>query len=163
MQIEIGVSGDVQVSRQILRVGDRELHAQPAFHAIADQLYGWEAEQFASEGEFASGGWAPLAARTRAHKLVDRILFETGALARSLTHRGGDNVLVVNDDWMAFGTTDAKAGFHQRGTSRMPRRRPLELNEQMRQTVVKVLQRWIVLGELDGGVTAFEQVAGQLG
>lgn len=161
MQIEIGVAGDVQVSRKILRVGERANRAQPAFEAIADKLYDWEGDQFATEGRFASGGWAPLAPSTLAAKTTNQILVESGALQRSLTQRGGENLLIVHDDWMAFGTSDPKARFHQRGTDRMPRRRPLELTEFMRRTIVRVLQLWIVRGEITGR-SAFDRAAGPL-
>jgi hypothetical protein len=36
--------------------------------------------------------------------------------------------------------------FHQLGTDRMPRRRPLELRETARRQILKRLQRWVVDG-----------------
>lgn len=164
MQIELSVHGDVQVSRQILRVGDRAIDAEPAFETIAETLMQIEGRQFASEGAYASGGWAQLAESTLEQKQGPRILDETGVLRRSLTERGAEHqILITAAEFMTFGTDLDYAGFHQRGTSRMPQRRPVELRETDRRHAVRQLQSWVLTGELLGsGPSGFEQLAGEL-
>jgi phage gpG-like protein len=147
VRVEIGLSGDKQVSRQLLRFGDRALAARPAFEAIGQMLLELEGQQFASEGHRASGGWEPLADSTLEHKHGPSILDETGELRASLTERGGPHqIWDVGDEFLLFGTDVDYASFHQTGTSRMPRRRPLELTEADRAGAVKILQRYIMTG-----------------
>jgi anti-sigma factor ChrR (cupin superfamily) len=42
--------------------------------------------------------------------------------------------------------------FHQEGTDRMPRRRPVELPEVLRRAWIKTLQRWLLTGGLSDDV-----------
>lgn len=147
MRVEISLAGDKQVSRELLRFGERALMARPAFEAIGELLLTVEQHQFASEGRFASGGWAPLAESTLAQKTGPSILDETGELRASLTERGDPHqIFDVGDEYLLFGTDLDYAGYHQTGTSRMPRRRPLELREEQRAEAVKILQRFITTG-----------------
>jgi phage gpG-like protein len=152
MRVELDVFGEKQISREILRVGERASDARPVFSSIARYLMGEEEQQFASEGRYASGGWARLkdatiAAKRRAH-LDPRILRATDALHRSLTRRGDANqVLVIRPNELRFGTKLAYARFHQSGTSSSPRRRPLELRETARREVVRRLQRFLLTGQ----------------
>lgn len=153
--LEISLAGDVQLKRKLLRIGDRAVHPQPAFEAMGEALFRMENEQFSSEGRRASGGWAELqpstiAARGSAHPILD----SSGALRASLTQRGGDNIFEATDDYLRFGTADPKAGYHQGGTGRMARRRPLELTEADRRGMVKVLQAFILGDDQAGAAMA---------
>lgn len=149
MRLELDVFGDTQLSRDLLRFGERAADASPAFRQIADDLRDIERRQFASEGGFASAGWDPLAPSTIARKallgLDPRILRATGALEASLTNRGDDaHVEMIGTQELIFGTDVDYAKFHQKGTSRMPRRRPIELRETDRRDIVRTLQRHLV-------------------
>lgn len=150
MLIELSAHGDVQVSRRLLRFGERAINAAPAFEFIATELMRIEREQFDTEGQRSSGGWAPLAESTLAQKTGPSILVESGELKASLTERGHPSQrLIISDTFMVFGSEVDYAAYHQRGTAHMPRRRPLELTEHDRaHTVVRTLQRWITTGEL---------------
>lgn len=152
MDLQIEVFGDVQVNRKLLRFNDRAQDASPAFRTIAGNLRDWETRQFATEGAFASGGWDPLSPSTVTTKaregLSPRILEATGALRESLTSRtDAGHVEIIGRQELVFGTQSPSARFHQRGTSRMPRRRPLEIRARDRADMVKTLQRHMV-GEL---------------
>lgn len=150
MQLELSLSGDVQVKRKLLRIGDRAIHAKPAFEAIATVLMGIERAQFESEGRRSSGGWDELAPSTIEAKGDSRILFESGALMASLSEDGDENMTnQATDDFLLFGSKLGYAGYHQTGTSRMPQRRPLELRETDRVGITKILQTHI-LGDGDG-------------
>lgn len=142
--------GDAQLDRTLLRFADNIGDARPIWDKLADQFALVEARQFASEGAYGSGGWAPLAPSTVAYKARHYpgkgILERTGALRRSLTERPF-GVEQLNPQSMAVGSNIAYGAFHQAGTPRMPRRRPVELPESERRTWVRMLQRFIVTGE----------------
>jgi phage gpG-like protein len=149
VQIVLDVFGEEQVNRRLLRFEDDVRDASPAFREMANMLRSWERRQFASEGSYASGGWAPLAASTVAQKrrkgLDPRILRATGDLMRSLTQSGDPNAdVTIAPLGMTFGTSVPYARYHQTGTRRMPRRRPLELRDQDRRELVRILQRHLV-------------------
>lgn len=156
MRIEISIAGDKQVNREILRVGERAVDAAPAFSAIADLLIEETAEQFATEGRHASGGWKPLKESTLREKehagFGGRgILERTLKLEDSLTKRGDSNmILEIGPAELAYGSRLPYAGAHQnpKPGSRLPQRRPVELTEDARRRVIKILQRWIMVGEV---------------
>lgn len=155
MRIVFEVAGDKQINREILRVGEHAGDARPAFSAIADYIMAETAEQFATAGGHASGGWKPLKPATilekqRLHQ-DNGILRRSLALEHSLTLRGDPNqILDVGRDELVFGSRLPYAGAHQnpRPGSRLPQRRPVELTSEARNRIVKVLQRWIMTGEV---------------
>jgi phage gpG-like protein len=149
------IAGDKLVEREILRVGLHAKDARPAFEAIADYMMAETREQFASEGRHASGGWKPLKAatlRAKARKGLDpRILHASGALDRSLTSRGDPaQLLQIRPQELVFGSRLVYAAAHQRPKpgSRLPQRRPLQFTEQAKRQILKILQRWLVAGEV---------------
>jgi phage gpG-like protein len=156
MRIVFEVAGDVQVNRDILRVGAYARDARPAFAAIADLIMDETALQFATQGAHASGGWAPLKPATIAEKeragFGSRgILERTLRLEESLTVKGDpDMILDIRPDELAFGSRVPYAGAHQnpKPGSHLPQRRPVELTEEARRTFIKILQRWIITGEV---------------
>lgn len=153
MQIVFEISGEKQVNRELLRIGEYAGDAQPAFSAIADLIMDETAEQFATEGRHASGGWKPLAESTLREKArlgfgSRGILERTLALERSLTERGNANqILETTPDSLTFGTSLRYGDYHQLGRG-VPQRRPVELTESARRQVVKILQRWVLTGEV---------------
>lgn len=157
MRIEYDVFGDVQYSREIMRVGDRAGDMTPAFNAVADMIVDVERKQFASEGAYASSGWQPLAASTIEHKakagLAPEILQATRALHDSLTNPSDrHHVRRITPDEMFVGTNvTTRDGYpypraHQRGRG-VPQRRVIELRPQDRTQATKTLQRYIMTGE----------------
>lgn len=121
------INGDTQVEHDLLGLGARAIEPRPVLELIAEQLRGIERELFDTEGK---GTWAPLAASTIARKGNDRILVDQGALMKSLTEQsGGDHFEVIQRTELFFGTSDPKAGFHKTGTSKMPARDPLKVDE----------------------------------
>lgn len=105
---------------------------------LSQRLYALEERQFKSEGgSGASGKWAPLSARYIARKAAlggDGILVLTGRMRGSLTGPGGENVSRANNRATGFeyqfGTLDEKAPYHQKGTSNLPKRPPIDLTDQ---------------------------------
>ncbi len=153
LELRIDEFGDVQLSRRLLRFGDAAGDMSPAFRNIVDEFarIGWQ--QFSSEGQFASAGWAPLAASTIAAKGHDTILSADGDLEESLTGTtdGPLREVTIRRDEMAFVSRVDYARYHQTGTSRMPRRRPFELRDRDRRKVVKIMQEHLVADLRSGG------------
>lgn len=153
MRFELDIAGDRQIARELLRVGEHAEDAAPAFRNIADYFRDLEREQFRSEGGSGSGGWPPLAASTLLRKAKlgqpQNILVASGDLRDSLTDAGDEqHIEDVSHDGLLFGTRDPKAKYHQHGTSRMPQRRPVELSETERRHTLRILQRWVMQGEV---------------
>lgn len=154
MRVLFEVAGDRQVNRELLRIGRYAGDATPAFAAIGDYLIEETKLQFATQGGHASGGWRPLKPVTldRKRRLGLRlaILQETGALLDSLTQKGDANMLFEpSRDQLLFGSKLPYAEVHQnpKPGNPLPRRRPIELTEQARRNVVRVLQRWVMEGQ----------------
>lgn len=109
---------------------------RPAEEWMADT----EREQFASEGRAgASGQWRELSAAYARRKALERgglrILERTGAMARALTSLRD---VEVTDNKIIF-HLPKPAGFHQRGTARMPQRKVVDPSaEQVRRLSERV-------------------------
>ncbi len=147
MKLTIELAGDVQVERSLLRMAGRTDDMSDGLREVGEYLQRAEGRQFASEGQYGSGGWAPLAASTIASKqrqgLDSRILHATGALRDSLAGEGTGALREVTRSQLIFGTTVPYARFHQLGQG-VPQRRPLEAPEGDRREMVRILQRAIV-------------------
>lgn len=141
--------GDTQVDRTLERMAGDVEDARPAWEVLAERFRNNELRQFRTEGQHASGGWAPLSADYAAwkarHYPGKPILERTGDLKRSLTERPF-GVEVLEPGFMLVGSAVPYGEYHQQGTPRMPRRRPVELPEDERREWVRVLQRFIVTG-----------------
>jgi phage gpG-like protein len=153
VKIEFDVFGDVQLARQMLRFSERSADVSPAWEAFADVVEAIERRQFNSQGVTSSLGWAPLKPSTIAAKasagLDPRILHATQRLRGSLTQRSHpDHVRQIAPHEAFVGTRVPYARFHQRGTRRMPRRRAVELTVMQRRNLVRILQLYLVRGEV---------------
>lgn len=152
MRLQLDVYGDEQLNRELLRFSAYVGNAQPAFKEIADDMREQVSDQFASEGQRGSGGWAALKPSTQASKaaagLSPFILQATGDLVNSLTSQShGSHIEDITDDSLTFGSKVSYGGFHQKGTSKMPARKPVEFTALDRRNFVRTLQRYFVLGD----------------
>lgn len=142
--------GEAQVDRTFELVSDRASDATPVWNVLADRFVEDEQRQFASEGAYGSGRWAPLSAPYAAWKARHfpgrGILVRTGALRDSLTGSGDGSIRAITQSTMAVGSAVDYGRFHQRGDG-VPRRRPVELPESERRAWVKAIHRFIVTGE----------------
>lgn len=147
------VAGDVQLNRDMLRVGEAAADMSEAFEAVAELWIAETADQFATEGRHASGGWRPLAESTvkakQRHHLRPEILRAHDRLMPSLTDRGDPNmILTITPGELDYGSKVGYVGYHQKGTRRMPQRRPVEFTEATRVETIKILQRFVMTGEV---------------
>lgn len=148
VRIRLTFLGEVQLDRTLARFADNLEDARPVWEVLADRFARLERQQFAGEGTF-SGGWAALSpdyaeAKARTHP-GKPILERDGDLKRSLTRRPF-GVEVLEPAFMVVGSDVPYGEYHQAGTSRMPRRRPVEFPESERREWVRILQRFIVTG-----------------
>jgi phage gpG-like protein len=154
MRLTLEVFGDVQLDRKLLRFEDHVGDLEPAFEALADDFLSIETRQFSSEGGFASGGWAPLADSTvqrrgSAHPILD----DHGDLRASLTDAAAKGAIRdITSDSLFVGTDIDYAQYHQTGTARMPRRRPVEFRDADRRRWVKGIQRYLTTGQAEVGL-----------
>ena len=154
MRVLFEVAGDVQLNRDIVRVGQRAQDMTPAFEQVAELWIGETAVQFVTEGRHASGGWKPLKQATidakRRDGLRPEILRAHDALYRSLTsptQTDPNMVLKITPGELDYGSKLDYVKYHQRGTRNMPQRRPVEFTEKTRRDTIKILQRYLLTGE----------------
>lgn len=153
MQILADLAGDQLVNRRLVDIANRATGLAPVFREVGRLWMDLEKDVFASGGSAGGRPWAPLAPATLEAKAragyPAQPLRATGRLMRSLTVEGApDQILAVNDDWMVWGTGRRAAGLHRTGTSRMPARPPVQISSQGRRQTVKVIQRFVVTGEI---------------
>lgn len=141
--------GDKQINRTLDGIVDRVTDASPALEALGDRLARAEEQQFATEGGYGSGGWAPLSPKYAAWKARHfpgaPVLVRSGDLRDSLTSRPF-GIDVVDRLTAVFGTGVEYAGYHQSGTPKMPARKPMELPDSERREWMKVIQRFLITG-----------------
>lgn len=149
MRLTLEVYGDRQLDRKLLRYADRVGDLEPVFDELADDFLSIETRQFSSEGRFASGGWAQLAESTVARRgSAHPILDDHGDLRASLTDAAAKGAIrQITSDSLFVGTDVDYAQYHQQGTRRMPRRRPVEFREADRRRWVKAIQRYLTTGQ----------------
>lgn len=96
----------------------------PALRRIADDFRAMMARQFATEGWAEGTPWAERAPSTlRRRRASTSILYETGALLRSLTEPGAaGHVEELEGYSLTLGSRLPYARYHQTGTRRMPAR-----------------------------------------
>jgi phage gpG-like protein len=154
MRIYFDVFGEDRVAYDLLRFAGRTLDIRPPLLQVATDVRDITEERFERQGP----GWAPLAPSTlqaKAAKGQDpRILHATQALRESLTRLGGKHVEIVADDSLLMATQDEKARYHQEGTSRMPARKVVDFSRFNHEDFVRTIQRYIVEGDMHGGVWA---------
>lgn len=151
MKFELDIHGDKQVSRELLRWGEAVEDARELWRVFLRMLESREERQFATQGGYASGGWMPITHETirrKERKGLDlRILHATHRLRDSLTKRSHpDAVREYDNHEMKFGTKVPYAGIHQNGGEWVVRRRPVELTNATRKSMVRIMHRFVVTG-----------------
>jgi len=136
-RLTFNIDGEEQLSRYLDILADSINDFAPMFDKMADDFRDTMEGMFNSGGAFdGNSQWAPLAPSYRvwkAHHFPGRnILTLTGALKRSLTSTGGSHVEQITRTSMKIGTRDQKAIFHQRGTSKLPQRKIVNMSNAMK-------------------------------
>lgn len=147
LTIEIEGQKELGQSFEYVRKGLVDFRQLGTWRAVAKEFYKILKAQFSSEGSAGkSGKWAPLkpkyAAIKRARYGDQPILSATGKMRRSLTDNAENSVYQETANDLTIGTKDPKAGYHQRGTSRMKQREILSFTaDQEKQLVAPIYQK----------------------
>lgn len=153
--LEFEAFGTKMVSRRLERFAALPSDAAPAWRAIIELMKADIGEQFATEGRSMSGGWEPLKPVTIERKaklgLRPEIMRATDRLLESLTDdAGSDQLLVIEPHGFRFGSKVDYGKYHMgpaKDGSR-PARKPIDFTEAQRRKYVKVLQTFLVGGDL---------------
>lgn len=147
-----GRDGVETMARQFATWGAQISDLSEPLTAIGEDLLGDFAVNVVTEGGwFAPGGaWAPLAPSTVSERErlgfggPSPILVRTGQLAASLASRdAAGNVFEVTATSLLVGSEDRTAGYHQRGTRRMPRRPIVGITFRRRSEIVRRIGDWV--------------------
>lgn len=122
-------------------IGDRLADFRPVADALDPVIYDWMTERMDSEGH---GTWEPLAPDYAAWKAKTYpgkpILQATGEMYDGLTRaKSKYSVRRADRDGGEWGTDAPYAHYHQEGTGRMPRRKIIEIDTDLRKGIVAVM------------------------
>lgn len=162
--VYITVSGGEQfkvLARQLATWGMFMRSLEPAFEQIGEDLLGDFARNMLYEGgTFMTGvrggsRWPPLAPSTIKEKQrlgygAEPMLWRTGALARSLSEKGGPgNIFRAGADYVVVGSSLFYAPFHQNGSRSMKtvtNTLRVDVPREWRFSEVKVLPQRMIVG-----------------
>lgn len=155
LRLGFEVEGEVQIARTFSRFADGVEDIRDPLEEIADDFFEVEQRLFDSEGSTGEHGtWAPLSPRYAAWKANNfpgrRLLVAENRMKQSLTSRTGDSVREIDPLELRLGTRiRSRSGFpypaaHQTGTSKMPRRRPIDVAEGDKRNWTRFVQRYLV-------------------
>lgn len=155
MIVDFEVYGHRQISRELMRLSEFAGDAGPAWEKIVELMKEDIGEQFDTAGASMSGGWAPLKPVTIERKaregLRPEIMRATDRLLESLTDdRGSDQSLVIERFGFEFKSLVDYGAYHMgpaKDGSR-PARPPVDFTETQRRKYVKVLQAYLMGGEI---------------
>lgn len=143
------VEGEEQLKRAFSRFGEYAQDLRDEFKEIARDFHETvEQKQFATEGAYGAGGWAPLSPGYAAWKGKNYpgmpILQLTGRLMESLTGKTSDTIEEIGRQDFRLGTKAPYAIYHQKGTGRMPARPIIKLTEDDKRRWTKIIHIGLV-------------------
>lgn len=148
MRVTVTVEGvDAQVGKlNYLARNVADYRQLGAWDGVQAEFYRIEKEQFSSEGAAGrSGRYAPLSS-TYAERKTKKygpqpILTASGQMRDSLTRATAKNAVVEKTaQELVLGTTDPKAAYHQRGTSKMPKREVISFSDEQKARLVRPIE-----------------------
>lgn len=152
IRITFDVVGEKQVDRAIERFSKGVQDYRPAWESIRGIF--WNAEK----KKFEAADWEPLspiyAAWKEEHYPGKPILQRTGALMASLTGHNEGAIIEIHPLWMQVGSALGYGRYHQKGTSRMPQRKVIDLVEENKRSIMKAIQRHLLNVSERAGIPA---------
>jgi phage gpG-like protein len=147
--VSIEVDGKPEFDRTFSRLDANFDDLTPIWPAVRAKFYEIEAQQFDSEGgKGGSGRWKALSARYAAQKVArygDKPILEaTGDLRASLTSDGAGSYYWADKQEVAIGTTLPYAMYHQRGSGKLPERKPISFSDEQTRDLMKTIQSELV-------------------
>lgn len=149
MKLKFEFLGETQIMAKFNRLAEKISDYSDVFEKLGDDFYEIEKRLFGSQGGSGDKGkWKALSPKYAAWKSKNYpgqpILVQTGELRDSLTQKGGQNIRAISRKQAVFGTYDEKAIYHQQGSGKLPKRRPIDLNEQDKSRWMKIVHEFIV-------------------
>lgn len=144
------IDGVEEFNRGFNRIEQELDDLRTLWPGVAREFYQAEADQFRSEGAIgASGRWAPLSKAYAKYKPVrfpgQTILKATTSLFDTLTSPDAPgSIFRPMKSELSIGSSVPYGIYHQRGTSRMPSRKPISLNENQKREIQKAIQLGLV-------------------
>ena len=149
LRVSLQVDGIAQFDRAFSRFSEGLKDLRPLWEPLAQEFYRIEDEQFASEGAHSGNPWKPLSPKYQQwkekHIPGPMILELTNKLKLSLTYKG-NSAHVRQEDLLTLtlGSSLPYAKYHQTGTRRMPARKPIDLSEDHKAKLGKIIHRGLV-------------------
>ena len=135
------------MKRSFSRFADAIRDFSPAFEEIANDFKEIEKKQFNTEGQYGSGPWRalkPSYARWKAkYHPGKKILVLSGLMKESLEDENPYTVREISPLQLRIGTKVRYAVYHQKGTSKMPARPIIKLNQADKTRWTKILHEFI--------------------
>lgn len=165
MRFRLSVAGDVQLDRELEAISENAKGIDVVLAAIGADLGKVSEQQFATEGRYASGGWAALSAayaKRKARMVATgriihgrrarylQVLRLTDRLRLSLVQKTDpEHIEQIVNHKLTWGTRVPYAGAHQNPKPGNPlkRRRFLELPERKRQEYLRAVLTFIRTGK----------------
>lgn len=150
IRFSIEIEGEKQFDRAFNRVENHIEDLTPVWREVQREFFDIEQEQFSSQGaKGAHGKWAELSPAYEEIKLskygsialIGGILYATGEMRESLTRNAKHTVAHFNKQEAAFGTDLPYPVFHQKGTSKMPMRKPIDFSDDQKRRTQKTIQK----------------------
>ncbi len=121
-----------------LEVTWRRIDYEPVIIAALELIADGERAAFDAGTSPGGESWAANAPSTIRRKVHGIVLFESGALERSLVTVGGpDNIHETSHRGLLYGTEVPYSLFNQEGTSRIPARKHVGMNAQLLDAIVE--------------------------
>jgi phage gpG-like protein len=143
--IEIELFGDIAFRHVIENLADRADNMSPAFRQIREQWIHAFEQQFGTEGRRSGNPWKQLSIATASKRgSAHPILFDRGNLFDDIID---ENAFFVQDDGITFvgsGYAREIGGYHQSGTSRMPRRPIVDLTLADERESIRIIDEHLV-------------------
>jgi phage gpG-like protein len=142
------VDGEKQFDRGFSRFTHHIEDLRYIWKDVQKDFYEIEQKQFQSQGAH-SNTWQPLSKKYgewKAKKHPGKQILElSGTLWKSLTSAGANGAVFISEpDSMAVGTSIKYAQYHQRGTRKMPKRKPIDLVEADKRQIGRTIHRRLV-------------------
>lgn len=143
MNLELKVEGTKELIAAFEKVQDgvADLRKNAIWFKVQQAAYKEIKAQFAGEGIGPSGKWQELSSPYKEYKAKKwgnvPILQASGRLWKSLTRENGDAVVDKQPLEMTLGTTVPYAGYHQKGTKKMPARPFYDFDQEQKERIAK--------------------------
>ena len=166
LKITIGVSGEKEINRALAVQTKAIKDLRPAWREIQTILTAYQKDVFLKKGKGSSkqwfgvsassglSAWKPLKPETVRQKAAAGYkknatmpLIRTEKLMNAWTKKSAPGAIrEIHHRWMAFGIDEGDipyAGYHQKGTGRLPKRRHFRITNNLRKIITKVIQRYL--------------------